>query len=471
MQQTLQTLLAVLAAIQIGDIIIATILYFIYGRRFEYLLVIIMWLGMLSFFSMDALLGHFASIYHIYFSFIFTVITALAFGEILSRLYGVTYSWILYFVFAILCYSVSLGFALLGYKDFEILAVIVSLGITIPVFVTTIKVFFRKKKLYFLDKFFLLVVFFWGVHLLDYPFLRQKEELLFSIVGFSLALFLTYFSSVLIPVILNRHIYGELTEKLTEDLDEKTHKLKLAQEQIIARENLANLGTLSAGIAHEIKNPINIILNSSKVLSEIVEGNNLNPENLREVVDMIERNALRADTTIKGILSQSYEGNSQLSHICPTELLRSAYDLVYSTHKNVSVKAVFNFSEIPDFYGYEGELLRCFINVYENAFKAIEEKAKKLEYPMLIETSTSFQGDFLEVEIKDNGIGVKESLKEQIFRPFFTTRDNGEGTGLGLSMVKDIVKFHNGEIMVDSQEGEFTKVNIRLYGKLKKEEK
>lgn len=473
MQQTLQTLLSVLAAVQIGDIIIALILYFIYGRRFEYLLVIFMWLGMLCFFLMDGYLGTEPTIYHIYFSYVFSGTTGIAFGEILKRLYGIKYSWHLYFLFAVICYSVSLGFALLGKGNFTFLAVLVSAGVTLPVFSATYQVLKLKDSLQFLDKFFLTVIVLWGIHFLDYPFLRPDTDITLSIFGFGLALFLTYLSSVLIPVILNRHIYNQFTSELEFQLQDQSSKLRVAQEQIIARENLANLGALSAGIAHEIKNPINIIMNSSQVLSNIIDSKNAQSEQqMKEVVEMIKRNADRADNTIKGILSQSSQGSGKLQRLSLSDILKSSYDLVSSTYKDVSIKAIFNFSQTPRFYGYEGELLRCFINIYENAFKALLEKRNNQgDFSMLIETSTNFSDDFLEVEIRDNGLGIKEEMKEKVFRPFFTTRASGEGTGLGLSMVKDIVKYHSGKVVLDSQENEFTSIEVKLYAKLEEDNK
>ena len=101
----------------------------------------------------------------------------------------------------------------------------------------------------------------------------------------------------------------------------------------------------------------------------------------------------------------------------------------------------------------------------------MEKKEKMGEFSMMIETSTYYRDDFLEVEIRDNGVGINESLKDEVFKPFFTTKPSGEGTGLGLSMVKDIVRYHNGDIVVDSQEGEFTSIHIKLYGKLEEEER
>ncbi|MAZ49563.1 MAG: hypothetical protein CME65_13465 [Halobacteriovoraceae bacterium] len=472
MQQTLQTLLLVLAAVQVGDIVIASILYFIYGRRVEYLLVILMWLGMLLMFIMDGILGSDSSIYHIYFSYIFSGMTGITFGEILKRLYGIKYSWLLYFLVALICYALSLGLALIGNGAFVFLAALVSAGITLPVFVSVYRVIKTQKNLQFLDKFFLSVIFLWGVHFLDYPYLRPDTNISLSIFGFALALFLTYLSSVLIPVILNRHIYNQFTLDLEKQLKDQKLKLKFAQEQIIARENLANLGALSAGIAHEIKNPINIILNSSQVLSNFIEKKELQDGQIKDVVEMIQRNADRADNTIKGILSQSSAGSGKLQELNLSDVLKSSYDLVCSTYKEVSIKAIFNFSHTPKFFGFEGELLRCFINIYENSFQALMEKKDKVgEFSMMIETSTYYRDDFLEVVIKDNGVGINESLKDEVFKPFFTTKPSGEGTGLGLSMVIDIVKYHNGNIVVDSQDGEFTSIHIKLYGKLEEDER
>ncbi len=246
---------------------------------------------------------------------------------------------------------------------------------------------------------------------------------------------------------------------------------------------------LTAGISHELKNPLNFVLNfaniatdnSNELLKEMESGNKEEQNALvKEIIDnlsVVKSHSERANSIIKGMLAHAHQGAKVAETIKINSLIDEALGLAYYTYrkKDPSISVTFNKNydaNIPLIKGYPGDLLRVFINIIDNACFALSDKNKKgIEgYIPTLEFSTSTEGDYVVITIADNGMGMPPEVLKKIFNPFFTTKVAGVGTGLGLSIVYDVIhKQHSGEIGVVSEAGLMTKFTIKLPLKFEKQ--
>ncbi len=270
-----------------------------------------------------------------------------------------------------------------------------------------------------------------------------------------------------------------------EELQITLEDLKATQAQLIQSEKMASLGELTAGIAHEIQNPLNFVNNFSEVNSELIEelkseklkvkdkrDEQLENELLNDIAEnekKINHHGKRADAIVKGMLqhSQSSTGQKELVDInkLADEYLRLSYHGFRSKDKsfNATLKTdldetIGNINIIPQDIG------RVLLNLYNNAFYAVAEKKKVVgdSYEPIVSVSTKKAGDKFLISVIDNGNGIPQKIVDKIFQPFFTTKPTGQGTGLGLSLSYDIVKAHGGEIKVQTKEGEGSEFIIQL---------
>lgn len=294
-------------------------------------------------------------------------------------------------------------------------------------------------------------------------------------------------------------ISQEQFQAKSQELETVLNKLKATQEKIIAQEKLASLGALTAGIAHEIKNPLNFVNNfaelSVELTTEIVEEisnhqDKFTPEELEyleEVLDDLAQNVQkihyhgqRADNIVKGMLmhSRGQAGERRITNI--NTLLNEYVTLAY--HGMRAKDSAFNITiqenydpNLPAIHVVPQNLSRVFLNLVNNACYAAYEKQKQLatqagnsppptsEFVPILTVSTQDLGKQIEIKIRDNGTGIPPDLVEKVFNPFFTTKPTGEGTGLGLSISHDIiVQEHQGEIKINTQLGEYTEFIITL---------
>ncbi len=279
---------------------------------------------------------------------------------------------------------------------------------------------------------------------------------------------------------MNQQLEVQVKER-TEELSNSLENLKLTQSQLIQSEKMASLGELTAGIAHEIQNPLNFVNNFSELNNELidemqsaygkgdtVEGTHL-ANDIKQNLDKINFHGKRADAIVKGMLlhSRTNTGQQEATDInaLADEYLRLSYHGMRGKEKN------FNAQFETDFDPHAGkintipqEIGRVFLNLFNNAFYAVHQKAgiPDKTYLPLVTVSTKRMQHSFEIHIKDNGIGIPENVAGKIFQPFFTTKPTGQGTGLGLSMSYDIIKAHGGEIKVESKEGEGAEFIVQL---------
>jgi signal transduction histidine kinase len=267
-------------------------------------------------------------------------------------------------------------------------------------------------------------------------------------------------------------------KKKTEDA---LAELKNAQKQLIQSEKMASLGELTAGIAHEIQNPLNFVNNFSEVSNELIDemmeevakGNfeevKAIAEDVKQNLGKINHHGRRADGIVKGMLQHSRSSGSQKEPTNINELadeyLRLAYHGLRAKDKtfNASIHTDFD-SSIGKISIIPQDIGRVILNLITNAFYVVGEKKKTAQngFEAAVSVITKKKENGVEIAVTDNGSGIPEKLLEKIFQPFFTTKPTGQGTGLGLSLSYDIVKAHGGELKVETKEGEGSTFIVQL---------
>ncbi|MBL7844571.1 MAG: PDZ domain-containing protein [Cyclobacteriaceae bacterium] len=274
-----------------------------------------------------------------------------------------------------------------------------------------------------------------------------------------------------------------IVKERTEALEISLSDLKASQAQLIQSEKMASLGELTAGIAHEIQNPLNFVNNFSEVNEELLAEmkDELDKGNVTEAKsianDAIENqqkilhHGRRADSIVKGMLqhSRSSSGVKEPTDInaLADEYLRLAYHGLRAKDKSFNATMKTDFDEsIGKINVVPQDIGRVVLNLITNAFYAVTERKKQEgdNFEPTVSVITKKTGDKVLISVKDNGNGIPDSIKEKIFQPFFTTKPTGQGTGLGLSLSYDIVKAHGGELSVETREGEGSEFIIRLPG-------
>lgn len=253
--------------------------------------------------------------------------------------------------------------------------------------------------------------------------------------------------------------------------------LQETQKQLVQSEKMASLGELTAGIAHEIQNPLNFVNNFSEVSNELIEEieeeRAKSPESrdetlVSEILGDIKQNLIkikhhgkRADSIVKGMLqhSRTSSGEAILTDIntLADEFLRLSYHGLRAKDKSFNADFKMDFDpDLPKIPVVPQDMGRVFLNIINNAFYAVDKKSKSgfPDYKPMVVVQTKKLEKVVEITISDNGSGIPSEIKDKIFQPFFTTKPTGQGTGLGLSLSYDIVKAHGGEIAVESKVGE-----------------
>ena len=289
-------------------------------------------------------------------------------------------------------------------------------------------------------------------------------------------------------IVLEKKVQERTAELMQqkETIQQSLSELKLAQAQLIQREKMASLGELTAGIAHEIQNPLNFVNNFSEINNELLSEmkDHLSKESLSEAGDKqinnlflnVEQNlekiihhGKRADAIVKGMLQHARpsSGNRELTdiNVLCTEFLTLAYQGFRARERSFSAVIQTDFdSGLDKIFINSQDIARVILNILNNAFYAVDEKKKKLggSFEPIVFVSTRRENDNVTIRIRDNGNGVPEKILDKIFNPFFTTKPSGIGTGLGLSLSYDIMKAVGGELKVKTEEGNYAEFSILI---------
>jgi signal transduction histidine kinase len=321
---------------------------------------------------------------------------------------------------------------------------------------------------------------------------KEKRETQNKIRTYSLLAGLAVLS--IIAIIIYRN--NRQKQKTNKVLQTTLTNLKSTQSQLIQSEKMASLGELTAGIAHEIQNPLNFVNNFSEVSTELIaeldneidKGNTKDAKeiatDLRQNLEKINHHGKRAADIVKGMLQHSRNSSgvkepTEINALCD-EYLRLAYHGLQAKDKSFNAKTETHFDPtLPKINVVPQDIGRVVLNLINNAFYAVNEKNKRetadvksepshvspltSHYLPLVTVSTKKLDGKIEISVKDNGSGIPEKIKDKIFQPFFTTKPTGQGTGLGLSLSYDIVtKGHGGEIKMMTKEGEGTTFIISI---------
>ncbi len=288
----------------------------------------------------------------------------------------------------------------------------------------------------------------------------------------------------------NRVLFQERQKAIKRELvqahkiEEAYRELKATQAQLIHAEKMASFGELTAGVAHEIQNPLNFVTNFSDVSKDLIEevqeeitkGNldeaNLLMQDIRQNLELINSHGKRADSIVKGMLQHSRASTGQKEPVDLNKLVEDSLRLAShgfrNKNKNFPVKITTNYdSELQKVQAVPQDLGRVLINLLSNAFHAVLARKSngelhKEDYQPRVSVQTRVMETKAEVSVCDNGTGIPERIRNKIFQPFFSTKPSGEGTGLGLSLSLDIVKTHGGELLFETEEGTGTTFKIHL---------
>lgn len=295
----------------------------------------------------------------------------------------------------------------------------------------------------------------------------------------------SFFVAAVLLILLSIVLYSRfrLKKKSSDELKKAYADLQATQQQLIHQEKNASLGQLTAGIAHEIKNPLNFITNFSELSEELISEmeTGANKDDIAEIVIQLKQNiskikmhGQRANQIVNGMLQHSRSANltQQLTNVnrLSEDTCNLAYTGMIATHPGFKCEIEKKADDtIPEIKIVPQDISRVMLNLLNNAFYALKIKMEKdKSFIPRVTISTSLAEDVtknktvVEIKIRDNGIGIPESIRKKIFQPFFTNKPTNEGTGLGLSISQDIIKAHGGELKVESSESEFTEFTILL---------
>jgi signal transduction histidine kinase len=292
-------------------------------------------------------------------------------------------------------------------------------------------------------------------------------------------------------------IYSDITERKRSEAEIRAARdaaeaaygdLKAAQANLIQAEKMASLGQLTAGIAHEIKNPLNFINNFSDLSVELLDelketvtplvAANDQRTNVEDIcatlttnLEKIVEHGKRADGIVRAMLEHSRGSSAERRMVDLNAVIDEALNLGYHGARaqdqsfNITLERDFG-EDIAPIEMNPQDMTRVFLNIFSNGFYAATRRARKeggAGFVPTLKVTTRDAGEMLEIRVRDNGTGIPADIRDKLFQPFFTTKPTGEGTGLGLSITYDIVtKQHGGTITVDSEVDEFTEFTIRL---------
>lgn len=302
---------------------------------------------------------------------------------------------------------------------------------------------------------------------LDRPDGRKLDELdilVDAINSFRKEIFESYAQLEKLNADLEQKVVDRTREVTTknETLEKAVVQIRRMQATLVAQEKLASLGRLTSSVAHEIRNPLNFVLNFSELLGESDA-----PSESKEISRVILKHSQRIDQIVRSMQILSGEDDDNLETLDLSEILQKAYHQTLNTRSLASSfippKVNFRLAENIKIQVYGNSLQRALANILDNSIHALEKKVTTdANFDPELTISTSLRSDFVEITIRDNGVGVAPALEERIFEPFLTTKPPGEGSGLGLTVAFNIAQKHGGSLKYSSEQGVWTEFTLIL---------
>lgn len=299
-----------------------------------------------------------------------------------------------------------------------------------------------------------------GVLCLEYKKIKsvwhEREERLITSIADFIAKIYEKFSVLELVENLERNV-----SLRTIELEQAMNQLKQTQEFLVQKEKLAVLGSVVAGISHELKNPLNLIISSSKAILDL----NKNEENkkITAMAQIINDAATRADNIIVDMLGQASDKDKvvevNLRKLIDFCLKLTLHDVAINS---ITPEVIIDIDEDISFFACRQKMQRVFINLFDNALFALAQRFKNKKNEAKLEVSAEVVDESIIIKVRDNGVGISPSDLRNIFIPFYSTKGDHGGTGLGMSLVYDIVKKHDGHISIDSIPNKFTEVTLHL---------
>lgn len=258
----------------------------------------------------------------------------------------------------------------------------------------------------------------------------------------------------------------ELLKEKSVEVHELVESLERAQSRIIQQEKLSTLGVLSAGISHELKNPLNLSINTAIMLQDLIQESNMDAEqrgSLEELVKIIIDNNKRMNAIIKNMLMQSRTFDDPKQNILIKDFIDTNYSVLYKSLNNQYENKITFINDIPNDFSlpiYVNEFGRLVINMFENSIHSLSTKLKTTNFDAIIKVYVEEKDSSYILNFYDNGVGINESLKSKIFEPFFTTKSFGKGTGLGLYLSSEIINKHGATLELDTKLDDYTNFKI-----------
>ena len=258
----------------------------------------------------------------------------------------------------------------------------------------------------------------------------------------------------------------ELLEAKNIEVKQLIVKLKDAQDRIIEQEKMNSLGLVSAGIAHELRNPLNLSKNAIIILKELIAKPEVNSNKLNQTLEIVFNNNARMETIITNMLLQGRKNGetpSKINLYSFISLNSKAIQKSLNTQSSDNCEIEINIPKSIHLFVYPHDLGRFLLNIFENALYAINERFKKDEFhPKITVSVLNESSSEIQISIKDNGVGIPENIKKDIMQPFFSTKPAGIGTGLGLYLSYDVIKQHKGKMEIKSKENKYTEIIFTL---------
>lgn len=268
-----------------------------------------------------------------------------------------------------------------------------------------------------------------------------------AVFGFSFALLLIYFISMLIPVVINRRISADLNEILENKVQERTEQLVLAQEKLTQSAKMAALGEMAGGIAHEINTPLGTISLISEQIQDLVNEDPLDRQALTDLTKTVSRTVQRITDIILGLRTFSRDGtNDRFENASVKQIIEDTLALCREKIKHAEVQIKVNaIDDNMTLFCRPVQISQVLLNLINNSCDALMPLHEKW-----IDISVESCNDTIEISVMDSGSGITESIQRKLYQPFFSTKPIGQGTGLGLSVSKGIIQSHKGTLSLDT---------------------